>query len=75
MKIFEEWESDEIGEPIDYNCDCCENIFETEIRLLVHIWHDHGGKSTLVQHQETHPHSFNEYCISQLENGKSLCRE
>ena len=46
LKIFEE--GDYINDPIDYNCDCCENIFETESRLLAHIWQDHRGKSTFI---------------------------
>ena len=48
LKIFEEGGSDDISEPIDYNCDCCENVYETEIRLLAHIWQDHRGKSTFI---------------------------
>ena len=44
VKIFEEVES----EPSDYHCNFCESIFETEIRLVAHLWKDHRGKSTLI---------------------------
>jgi hypothetical protein len=44
VKVFEEKES----ETSEYDCNYCENIFETEIRLVAHVWKDHRGKSTLV---------------------------
>jgi hypothetical protein len=44
VKVFEEKES----ETSEYYYIYCENIFETEIRLVAHVLKEHRGKSTLV---------------------------
>ena len=48
LEIFDEKENDNIFGLPDFSCYFCENIFETEIRLVSHIWKDHKGKSTFI---------------------------
>ena len=49
LEIFENLEPEEVmSELKDYHCNLCENVFETEIRLVVHEWQDHREKSTLI---------------------------
>ena len=44
LEIFEE-----VGlETEDFDCNYCENVCETEVRLVAHLWQVHRGKSTLI---------------------------
>ena len=42
LETFEEIEAS------DYTCSFCEKECETDIRLVAHIWKDHGGKSRVT---------------------------
>ena len=41
-------ENERIPGPSDYACNFCEKECESDIRLVAHIWKDHGGKSRVT---------------------------